>query len=415
MDNQKAKITSRIFPALIAILFLIAINPEQSQAQSDTSSYEILPAPDLWFNSVDGIRVGARVVGQVPGSFGDGPHRLNAGLWLGTKFPANPVSYYLEFTEPIPSLSDFGSEANISLKTSYRTGFQNHGISFNKRWQPGFDELNYRELSIGFRAEHRFNSDYLLYPQLWQDQWLYIASANLDITDEGRLGRYFFSFSADGNIAGSASGFLRSEISFQQQIELSDQFTLFSRLYSGFAAEETAREYLFTHSLKPARFWMDQGITRARGTIPPTWMTIGNIQVTGGPSLRGYNKQDIQMLNNGIAPLYTSLSSINLELNYPNPLDRKLKDIPILGEFITLRSYLFFDAGTSLGLTSFEEDQILADAGPGFLFSINVPDYLGKQRGLAIRYDLPLWLSNPGIEKSFKFRNVIGIGAIISL
>ncbi|MDZ7680297.1 MAG: hypothetical protein U5J63_00970 [Fodinibius sp.] len=84
-------------------------------------------------------------------------------------------------------------------------------------------------------------------------------------------------------------------------------------------------------------------------------------------------------------------------------------------DLVDLRSYLFFDSGTSLGLTSVEEKRTLADAGLGFLFSIDVPDYLGKSRGIAIRYDIPLWLSHPGSEKSFRFRNVIGIGAIISL
>lgn len=415
MDNQRSQIITYFFSLLVTVLFLVLINPKQLTAQTNGGSYEVLPAPDLWYNSVDGVRVGVRVRGQVPGTFGDGPHRLDAGLWLGTKFPTNPVSYYLRFTEPIPSLSDFGSEANASLETSYRTGFQSHGLSFNKRWQPGFNELNYTELSVGFRAEDRFEDEYLLYPQLWQNQWLYMLSANLDHTNDGSLGRYVFSFSADGNIAGNASSFIRSEISFRQRVELSDNFSLYGRLYSGFATEETAPEYLFIHSLKSARFWMDEGLTRARGTIPPGWMEIGNIEITGGPGLRGYNKQDIQMLNVDAAPLYTSLSSINLELDYPNPLDKAMHNIPILGEFLSLRSYLFFDVGTSLGITSFEEDRVLSDAGPGFLFSINIPDYLGQSRGIFIRYDMPLWLSNPGTKNSFKFRNIVGIGAIISL
>lgn len=374
-----------------------------------------MPAPDVWFNSVDGVRVGGRLLGQKAGTFGDGPHRLNAGFWIGTKFPENPVSYYLKFTEPIPSISDFSSEGSVSLETSYRTGFQSHGINFDKRWQAGFNEMNYKELSLGFRAEHRFDSDYLLYPQLWQDKWLYLATANVNISDKGRLGRYFLTISADANLAGSASNFLRSEVSFQQQIELSDSFTLLGRLYSGFATEETSPEYLFSHSFKSPRSWMDKGLTRARGTIPPNWMQIGNIQITGGPGLRGYNKQDIQALNRGAVPLFTSLSAMNLELNYPNPLDKAISEVPVLGGFVRLRSYLFFDAGTSLGLTSFEDNRTFSDAGLGFLFSIDIPDYLGKPRGLAIRYDLPLWLSHPGTQKSFKFRNVIGIGAIISL
>jgi hypothetical protein len=160
---------------------------------------------------------------------------------------------------------------------------------------------------------------------------------------------------------------------------------------------------------------MNSGLTRARGTIPPAWMRSGNIQVAGGANLRGYTYQDIQRLNNFVDPLFTSLSSVNLELDYPNPLDKAFSKIPVFGGFIRLRSYLFFDAGTSLGLTSFEDERVLADAGPGFLFSINIPDYLGKPRGIMIRYDLPLWISHAGTENSFKFRNVIGIGTVISL
>lgn len=418
MDNKNSKLVDGIFALLVLILALLA-KPTESVAQSDTTSaptsYQLLPAPDVWYNSVDGVRVGGRILGQDPNSFGDGPHRLNAGVWLATNFPENPVSYYLKFTEPIPAISDFGSEASISLETSFRTGFQQHGITFNKRWQTGFNEMNYKELSVGFRTEHRFDSEYVLYPQLWQDQWLYLASATFDLTNQNSLGRYHFSLSADANIAGNASHFLRTDIAFRQKAELSEHFTLYSRLYSGLATEDTAPEYLFTNSIRSARYWMNQGLTRARGTIPPNWMQIGNIQVTGGPNLRGYLSQDITSLNNGLAPIYTSLSSLNLELDYPNPLDKAIDEIPIFGGFVNLRSYLFFDAGTSLGLTQFEESRTLTDAGVGFLFSIDIPDYLGKSRGVAIRYDLPLWLSNPGSEKSFAFRNVIGIGAIISL
>ena len=418
MDHRSLKYEKYIL-SLFVLLFVACSLPVTSLAQSgsgsSSKSYQLLPAPDVWYNSVDGVRVGVRILGQDPNSFGDGPHRLNAGLWLGTKFPENPISYYLKFTEPIPAISDFGSEASISLETSYRTGFQQHGVSFNKRWQTGFNELNYKELSVGFRAEHRFDDDYLLYPQLWQSEWLYLASVNFDLTDQNTLGRYFLSLSADANIAGNSPSFIRTDFSFQQRTKLSDHFTLYSRVYSGFGTENTALEYLFAHSFRSPRNWMSQGLTRARGTIPPKWMQIGNIQVTGGANLRGYLSQDISALNDGFSPLYTSLSSVNLELDYPNPLDKAISDIPVLGGFINLRSYVFFDAGTSLGITSFEEDRTLSDAGLGFLFSIDIPDYLGKSRGLALRYDLPLWLSDPSAEESFAFRNVIGIGAIISL
>lgn len=414
MDYRSLKLFHYCIGFCLILFSIGTFVPNESIAQ-DNSSYELLPAPDVWYNSVDGVRIGVRLRGQVPGTFGDGPHRLNAGLWLGTNFPDNPVSYYLKYTEPIPSISDFGSEGSISAETSLRTGFQSQGLSFNKRWQTGFNELNYKELSIGARAEERFNNEYLLYQQLWQSQWLYVAHSTFDLTNVNRFGRYAFSASVDANLGGEADQFLRSEIILRQKINFSEQLFLSGRLYTGFATDNTAPEYLFTHSFNSARSWMDSGLTRARGTIPPSWMQLGNIQVTGGPNLRGYLDKDIQILNNGNQPLYTSLSSINLELNYPNPLDNGLKNIPVIGGLIDLRSYLFWDSGTSLGVTAMEEQNLLSDAGLGFLLSIDIPDYLGKSRGVTLRYDMPLWLSHPGTENAFSFRQVFGIGATISL
>lgn len=398
---------------LIAVLvFTLFGSARQLQAQI---SYQLSPAPDVWYNSVDGLRLGVRLKGHQGGTFRNGPHRLNAGVWLATRFPDNPVSYYISFTEPVPSISDFGSEANIRIESSFRTGFQQHGLSFNKRWQKGFNEQNYKEVSLGFSAEQRFEEGYVLYPQLWQKEWLYLATLDLVATNKNTPGRYLLSLSADAQLGPSYGPFIRSDISFQQKIRFSSSFMVYGRLYSGFASKQTAPEYLFLHSHKSARRWMEKGLTRARGTIPPNWMESGIIQVGGGSNLRGYLEQDIKQLNNGNAPLYTSLSALNVELDYPNPLDKAIGDIPVLGEFIDFRSYLFFDAGTSMGFTKVEESRFLSDAGMGFLFSLNIPDYLGKARGLRIRYDLPIWLSNPEAEKSLKIRHLVGIGAIITL
>lgn len=410
MDYTKQIITS--FLLITAAVFFAGSTTTMAQ---DNGSYELLPAPDLWFNSVDGIRIGGRVRGQMSGTFGDGPHRLDAGVWLGTKMPTYPVSYYISLTEPIPSLSEFGSEANIRGRSSFRTGFQTHGLSFNKRWQNGFDETNYTELSLGMDAERHFEESYLLYSQLWQQEWLFPVSVNLLKTNSNKLGRYGLSISADANFLGNYNDFVKATVTFKQSIPLSESLILNSRLFTGLATANTAPAYRFSRSLKTGRGWMDSGWTRARGTIPPAWMRSGNIQVTGGAKLRGYTHQDISLLNEGANPLYTSLSALNLELKYPNPLNKAMKAIPIAGEFIDLHSYLFFDSGSSLGLREVEETTLLSDAGPGFMFSINIPDYLGKSRGLILRYDIPLWLSHPGNEANFKFRNVIGLGAVINL
>lgn len=399
----------------LLVVGLCTIVPYEVSAQQSGKSYELLPAPDVWYNDVDGIRLGVRVKGQVPGSFDDGPHRLDLGLWLSTWFPDTPVSYYVSFTEPINSISDFGSEGNIQLFSSIRTGYHRHGAAFNKRWQTGFNEQNFKELSISFSAEDRFESEYLLYPQLWQNEWLYLLGVEFNLQDENSLGRYIADFSNSINAFGSEPSFIQSTLQFQQLMDIGEGFSLRSRLFAGVSSNKTAAQYLFSHSFKPAIGWMDNGLTRAKGTIPTVWMEEGLFQVSGGANLRGYLDQDFDALNSGSAPIYTSMGALNLELDYPNPLDKAIGNVPVIGSILKLRSYLFFDSGTSLGFTDIEEDRVLSDAGLGFMFSLNIPDYLGKPRGIRIRYDLPLWLSNPSDDNHFEFRNIIGIGAVFSL
>lgn len=414
MENFNLTKERYLRTGFLSLLFFVIL-PYLALTQQSAKSYELLPAPDLWYNDVDGIRVGVRVKGQVPGSFDDGPHRLDTGLWLSTWIPDYPVSYYLSFTEPIASISDFGSEGNIQLFSSFRTGFHQHGLAFNKRWQTGFNEQNYKELRLSFRAEDRFESEYLLYPRLWQNEWLYLIGLDFMLQNENSLGRYVASTSNSVNIGGPSPSFINSSAEINQLIPLGELFNLRARLFAGISSDDTAPQYLFSHSFKPAIGWMDKGLTRAKGTIPANWMKKGIFQVSGGANLRGYLSQDFDVLNDGFAPVFTSMGAFNAELDYPNPLGRAVDNIPVLGGILSLRSYLFFDSGTSLGATMFEEDRVLSDAGLGFMFSLNIPDYLGKPRGIKIRYDVPLWLSNPGDENNFKYRNIIGIGTVISL
>jgi hypothetical protein len=403
------------FRLILPALCIVVLAPIVANGQQSEKNYEFLPAPDLWYNDVDGIRTGIRIKGQVPGSFEDGPHRLDLGIWLGTWIPDNPVSYYFSFTEPIPSISDFGSEGNIQLFSSIRTGFHQHGLAFNKRWQTGFNEQSYKELSISLRAEDRFDDEYLLFPQLWQDDWLYLIGLDFSIQNENKLGRYVANISNSVNVLEPSPTFIASNIDFQQLIPLNENFSIRTRIFTGISSDETATQYLYSHSFKPAVGWMKSGLTRAKGTIPTPWMEEGIFQVTGGANLRGYLEQDFEALNTGSAPVFTSMGALNLELDYPNPLDKAVSKIPVIGSIMELRSYLFFDSGTSLGFTKLEEDRLLSDAGLGFMFSLNIPDYLGKPRGIRISYDIPFWLSNPGNQNNFEYRNVIGIGAVFSL
>lgn len=393
---------------LVFSALFICILPGQSISQ--TKSYEFIPAPDLWYNDVDGIRVGLRLKGQVPGTFEDGPHRLDAGVWFSTWVPDLPVSYYLSFTEPISKWSDYGSEANIQLITSVRTGYYLHGIALNKRWQQGFDERRFRELTLLNSLEKRFDREYTAFPLLWSDAAKLLTGLNIELQDDNLLGWYNLSVSGSFQYRDDTYG--TASLTAAQRITLNEYWGFRLRGFLGVSSSDTDNEYLYSRSGIQAIETIYSGITRAKGTIPQPWMESGKLQLAGGANLRGYTLQDTDSFISPASPLlYHSIASVNTEFDYPNPMEYLFNSIPYLSEFVDFRSYLFFDAGTPL---SGDSDTIFADSGAGFSLSLNIPDYTGKPRGFVLRYEIPFWLSEPGTENAFSVRHLFGFGAVIT-
>ena len=404
--------------------------------------YRFTFAPDLWYNDVDGIRIGIRTLGEVEGTFKDGPHRLDAGLWVGTWLPDNPISYYLSFTEPLNSTYAYGNEPSIQLISSIRTGYAQHRIQFNKRWQAGFDEYDYKELSVFFSSEKMFDSKYRVYNVLWQKDWKSLIGLDFQWSGKPDFGHFLGKFSVLHDVYEETENFTVGTIELLQRIDLNEKFKLRLRFFGGIASEFTAPEYLFLSSMNSPQYWLSSGVSRANGTIPTSWLEAGSFQVGGGANLRGYLNRDIEMLNgtNGAGvqitfPLYKSMVALNSEIEFPNPINRAIKNISIIGDLTELRTYIFADIGRGSEFTTVwdpdlnaipgiapqtppqapKDGTLLADAGIGLQLSFNIPDYLGKDRGIFIRYDVPFWLSDPELgESNFSFRQLIGLGAIIS-
>ena len=399
-----------LIPVILALF--IAIDLQNADAQ--TSRYEILTSPDLWYNDVDGIRVGVNFKGQVPGTFEDGPHRLNAGFWLGTWFPDTPVSYYLLYTEPISAWSEYGSEASIEFVSSIRTGYHKHGIGFNKRWQQGFDERRYREIHSRTTFEKRFDDEYVAFTPLWGDESKVLTDLHFELQNDNRFGWYNINLEGNLQYLDDSFGTLQAEII--QRAPINESWGFRFRYFTGVATSDTQPEYLYSRSTAPAIQWMRNGVTRAKGTIPQPWMQSGNFNVAGGASLRGYSGFDVRSFKDDeTGPLlYQSIAAVNIEFDYPNPIGNMFGKIPYASEFLAFRSYLFSDTGFGLGITDFEPENTYSNAGAGFALTLNIPDYHGKSRGFVLRYEIPFWLSEPGSEDAFKFRSLFGFGAVVT-
>lgn len=401
---------------LISALFLLFLVASPGTSAQD-EPYKFSFAPDLWYNDVDGIRLGLRTFGEVEGSFKDGPHRLDAGIWVSTWIPDLPVSYYLSFTEPIASITDYGNEGSIQLISSIRTGYSQHRLQFNKRWQPGFDEYDYKELAVYFSQSKMFESEYRPFAQLWQTDWTSIIGIQFLLSSEQEGNRFEGILDLKQNVNSESGTFSIGTLELKQKIEINQSFGLRLRFFSGIGSDGTAPEYRFLSSVNSAQGWLHDGVSRAKGTIPQPWLQAGSFHVGGGANLRGYLNQDIDALAMNLTPLFTSMISGNVELEFPNPLGSALNRIPYVGDITELRSYTFLDIGQG-GFVSSDDDittDVLADAGLGLQLSMNIPDYLGKDRGIFIRYEIPFWLSQVDTEESnFSFRQLIGVGAIFS-
>jgi len=397
---------------LLAISFLWSI-----PANSQSRGYELLPSPDIWYNDVDGIRLGLNLKGQVPGSFDDGPHRLDAGFWVGLWFPDNPVSYYVSLTEPIRPWSDFGSEANIQFLSSIRTGYQKHGISLNKRWQTGFDERRFYQFSLHQHYENRMDLEYTAFPALWTEDDKWIGGASFEVQRSNELGWYNVYTNIDSQLLNDFYAVWTATAI--QNVSINDIWGARIRLFSGIASSDTHPEYLFSRSTLPAINTLESGVTRAKGTIPDPWMQSGDFHLAGGANIRGYMSQDVASFTSeegeSVPYLQYSIISANIEFDYWNPFQSLIKNSSMISDFLSLRSYLFFDAGQSLQFNDVDSDELFSDAGTGIALSFNIPNNFGKPRGFVLRYELPLWLSHPEQgDDEFSFRQIVGFGAVIS-
>jgi hypothetical protein len=395
-----------------------------SSVNIQAQSYRFSPYPDLWYNDVDGIRLGLRILGEVDGTFKDGPHRLDAGIWVGSKIPENPVSYYVSFTEPLNGISDFGSEGNIQLISSSRTGYSMHQLRFNKRWQNGFDDLDYFEASLYGSYEKNYDLEYRFNSKRWYTDWKSIFGSSIIYS------RAFNNVRTESGIQlirELDQGF--NSISFESKntFQINENYSFRARVFIQNTNTESYGEYfsyLWTNS--PIN-WLQNGFNRANGTIPESWLENNSIQYGGGPNLRGFIEHEVEGNNRNASTTYETVYGLNIEFVFPNPIENALNKNQILGDIIDFESYLFFDAGGGLNESTYfneftilpspliEDTGTLMDAGLGFQFSANIPDYLGKDRGIFIRYDIPLWLSSTvNNESNFKYRNVVGIGAIFN-
>jgi hypothetical protein len=376
--------------------------------------YQINPGPDLWFNTVDGVRFGVKVRGQMAGSFGEGPHRLNVGLWAGSKWPSQPISYYASFTELVPAWSSFGSEATLEAFSSVREGFYRHGLSFKKRWQNGFNENEFIQFNLNTDISRRYDLEYAAIPTLWETNSLYMIEPLLEVTRNhnvlGRLSHHLTARVAGQEVLNDDI-FAQFEVEQQGLVHLSYAFKLRHRIFFATSSSKVPVQYQYRLSMGKAIDVLNNGFSRSKGTLPIAGFDRGWLHVSDGPNLRGYGLSEMKLSIINPISTFKHTAAVNLELDVPNPISWVIEQTPILGGILNNRMYIFNDLGQGWNP---RKSPIQSNLGLGVSLGLNLPEKLGNNKVLTLRYDVPFWLSHPlENESNVAFRSIFGLSNII--
>lgn len=397
----------------------------------ETDRFEFGISPDLWYNSVDGFQVGVMGGIREPGRIQEGPHFLDYGMLVGTRYPDITFHYRLNYRHTIISHVDL-ERLSANLRSYRRDGFQNHGAGL--RWSTRSEnEKQVWSVSSQYYAHEIYNDRYQIYDHLWSEGWTDIVRINADLTYWGDWHRNS-SFFVDARLSPGAfdtNEFARVEAAAQHRFRFSESLGLNTRVYAGWVSDKPPSPYYLNFAGASIIDLQDSRFTRARGSVPPSWIKNGFFHKSGGANLRGFQQKEAGLReqpaldtqstpsNEPLAPVTESMAAFNTELEIPNPLNRWMQSFSVVGEFIKFSSYLFNDTG----IISLRENHSPADTndstfwlvntGVGFELSFNAPDYLGRERGFQVRFDIPFWFFDSNNDRStFELRPILGLGSI---
>lgn len=371
------------------LLVLIAGSVSNLQAQSE---YLTHVRPAFWYNSTDGVKVGARFFGYLDTPETD-KFRVHAGFWVNTFMQGQPVSYDLRVEHPLSLLGGTGQAFTLGAQSRLMDGLQRHMLSANKQFKTAIGEELYVRIGYSFTLYEMLDTEYLLYSGSWSEDVQSVHQISVALRNRSDYG--YQTIATD--ITGGGSQILRISASIYQ--ELNNLFAI------GFKAGHTRDESsapLPEHgiNLTYSNFfdWHNSPWFRSRGTLPPSAVQSGiAIRADQTSGVRGYGKHDANRFKSGDFLAIASITSINLDLEIANPADNYLRNIPIAGTFIRFQTRLFADAGR----VSYKSETVpttgtnIGSAGLGFQLHLNIPDYNNQARGFTLRWDLPIWVSDP--------------------
>jgi aminopeptidase N len=394
----------------------------QLRTYSDREKYRVKIKPDFWWNSYDGLKVGA----NIKGSFFKLKHVVDAKVWMNTSLRQgkygedisigeyDDFSYDLRYSDLLSKYSE-----KLFLKARFALTGGVHKFQFGLYKTSHNVKHQFGGFAKSLFKSNKNQINYALYPEAWQNNKLnntlnfYYRKFYKVFKGKGNLN---FNYRSSAFFSDYSYDFVSIENKYNRKI---NRFYIKTRWFGGFGYGDSwaAESMLYLAGANPESL-NENKFTQAEGLFTKSHTQFGeNTNVFhsgGGLNLRGFAGYfSPEIINGEVMATYkgTSGTSVNIELEFDGYLG--LNTIKYLRKWSTFRTYVFADAGIinilDLGPFDFAEPRV--DAGLGFTVTVKKFYQLETVKPVAFRMDFPIFLNKtPNVSPdNFRYRWIIGI------
>jgi aminopeptidase N len=371
----------------------------------DWRKYHIYTRPELWWNAVDGLKLGW----HFNGNYMQYRHKFAFSFWVPTGLAQGNFNNY-ELTGVAKSDFDkfnyrFDYETGLNKVIKGLSGFYTSGyVEGLEFYRTGFTQ-KIKNVTISAYIKLLTRSFHERTHYVLNDVWgaeLNNYSFNINTTHKYNYqkgnGKTNINIRMPFVAADYSYSYVEAEkINYTKLWKLELRTRIYGRMGFDFNnAEVYPSESMLLLSGANNEQLMDYALLRSKGYVPPA-TTNGSSTVAfqqgGGLNLRGYAN---------LYNLSKSGAAINVELDFDEIVKIKPKK---LSNYIKFDTYLFFDCGMNENLGNgvilfwgndkiFTTSRFLADAGVGIAFTIKKFGALEKIKPFTLRFDMPFWVSN---------------------
>ena len=390
---------------------------------SDWKNYEIFARPDVWYNRVDGFKLGF----HLNGNYMQTKHIFDFTFWVNSG-----LRFLTSNTENV-----FNSYNPISFKGNYRTAtnriLKGSSINLSVRYldgliasNVGFEFKNRKESTTYyayFKAMYRSDSTdlgYLMYPNDWNiKKWNNTVNAGLKHLYDYKRGEGGIKLNLRSTAIGSDYDYAQINLSVVNSNYIS-RFVIKTRFFAqwGTGSDVAPESALYLAGANPEEM-MENKYVRSAAFFPQQFNgygnTTNNFQFGGGLNLRGYNGYltPFERPDGSIIAAYRGNTGAagNIEIEFDQLFRIRPK---FTRKWLKINTYLFGDVGVinaNLPNEKLKFAEPRADAGLGIAATIKKWGPLALEKPLTIRFDMPFLLTRtPNVSPDYvQFRWLIGV------